>query len=671
MRALLSMQDVADVAHVRRPVVSTWRSRYVDGPVPFPSPVAADDSRFDADEVAQWLRETGRGNNPEAPDDIPLHTDLVRDAAESLDTASLLLFLAARAGGRAADLDEENAFDIAIGVGEDSLVPLDAVSGAIADMKVVELVDRLAEAAYGPVRVLDRLVDLGCAADAAATAELLTAEGDLIVNAVAAELVRHSRGLVVPTGPGGLSLTRGAFAILDEYEIRDFGCPAPTCERPWQRALWRMMLAGGAGVRQADITGPEMREATVLAQWASAADSDAVAFFDWIDDFTVSLGPGGAAMVIGPAALLVDDLTGEAESRRAQLLGDEGYFAPLRFVARLPKGLTRVAGRRQLAIWVLAPSVDESRAVTVLADHSAHSGDTAEIQALAADVAACAAGDRARDVHSFLRGTVRASRVVVPQHRLRTAAERPLPEEGTGGEELARIWEAAGRVSSVDLLQGFAFAAGSADRSTSGAVSWSAATVGHGRAARLIPGARIPEDSIGPAGPGRVAVIGREELRGYIAIGDRAVDRLELESVAPRSRFTEPGDVVYLPTSPPVAQVDRDGGHLVIAPARVARCRSDVDLDGRRLLPHVVAADIAAQRSANTDAWVLRTVPVEQMEPAEILQRRIDERRDAIRAEFAALKELEHAVARGLSADVLTAQFTRGATGPAHTKENA
>lgn len=64
---VVSMPDIAEIAHVERPVVSTWRRRYAGADRPFPEPVAegADGSlRFRALDVADWIDATGRGNNP-------------------------------------------------------------------------------------------------------------------------------------------------------------------------------------------------------------------------------------------------------------------------------------------------------------------------------------------------------------------------------------------------------------------------------------------------------------------------------------------------------------------------------------------------------------------------------------------------------------------------------
>lgn len=67
--ATLSLRDIADLAGVRRSVVSMWRNRpLVRGRRhPFPAPVAVINGveQFSRDEMVEWLERTGRGRNSE------------------------------------------------------------------------------------------------------------------------------------------------------------------------------------------------------------------------------------------------------------------------------------------------------------------------------------------------------------------------------------------------------------------------------------------------------------------------------------------------------------------------------------------------------------------------------------------------------------------------------
>src|SRR5699024_7047209 len=69
----VSLLDVAETAHVQRPVVSVWRRRYAGGPDPFPSPVRQRGQQplVSAAEAATRAQRNRRGNNPELAIDLP------------------------------------------------------------------------------------------------------------------------------------------------------------------------------------------------------------------------------------------------------------------------------------------------------------------------------------------------------------------------------------------------------------------------------------------------------------------------------------------------------------------------------------------------------------------------------------------------------------------------
>ena len=97
----VTLARVAELAHVQRPVVSMWRSRFATAADPFPAPVARRSGTllFDAAQVAEWLARTGHGNNSDvladaaaaaAPVDLsfadPTHADEL-DALIALQSA--------------------------------------------------------------------------------------------------------------------------------------------------------------------------------------------------------------------------------------------------------------------------------------------------------------------------------------------------------------------------------------------------------------------------------------------------------------------------------------------------------------------------------------------------------------------------------------------------------
>ncbi len=69
---LMTMTDVAELADVQRPVVSTWRRRHAD----FPAPAGGDGSQplFNTGEIAAWLLATGRIGRERADQELSLFT---------------------------------------------------------------------------------------------------------------------------------------------------------------------------------------------------------------------------------------------------------------------------------------------------------------------------------------------------------------------------------------------------------------------------------------------------------------------------------------------------------------------------------------------------------------------------------------------------------------------
>lgn len=91
--ALLSPSDVADIAGVKRPVVSNWRKRYAD----FPAAVAGTEAKplFARDAVVSWLRERGyRIEQGGAGVRLWAALNAIRDQVPMDDAADFVLLLA-------------------------------------------------------------------------------------------------------------------------------------------------------------------------------------------------------------------------------------------------------------------------------------------------------------------------------------------------------------------------------------------------------------------------------------------------------------------------------------------------------------------------------------------------------------------------------------------------
>jgi hypothetical protein len=359
-----------------------------------------------------------------------------------------------------------------------------------------------------------------------------------------------------------------------------------------------------------------------------------------IEQLLVELAPHDLLLVVGPAPLLTDH--GGRHDRARLLSPSPGHTAPLRYVTRLPKGLGRFGGRRRLALWVLGrPGSDW----TVVGTHADVRLDAAAGSAIAADVAAAVGDPVDVRAHAFRSSSLRSTPRFVRQQQLIAVAAPQVPIV-PGGERLARIWGLHDALvdapTTPDPLTGVDLEADNTDHPITVTLSEASPRLAADR-----PGKKIPAHLLGPFAAGSVGVLGPEEVRDPTTVGRRGVDRLNLEREAPRARLTDPGDVVYVAAGGPAAFVDNDGGHVVLAPARVLRCRTDgVNV---RLVPSVVAADIAAQPGTDRNTWRLRTVPVEQIPGLDALTASAAERRSNLLQQLRTLDDLERELVAGVT----------------------
>ena len=645
MAQVLTMRQVAELAGVQRPVVSTWRRRFAGQPTAFPEPVDPAELLFDAHQVGRWLEETGRGKNREAGADAVLYSTLVDTVADRLADTSALLLLHALAGEPLVGSDPDELLMLLAQAGAESVLSLADAASALEASDLVAQVDALVEAGVTATRVFARLARRQETIDSRLGAESLTAEGDGLAVSVLVAVMEDSERVLAPWGPGGLRLV--VRAVEDGNEVGRPRIVAPEgIADPVELLLWRYLVALGC-----QLETPRADAAVLtVGQWVTAGAGSAEEFFDELDRVVIGLEEESAALVLGPAPLLVDRLPDPAPRRRVLGVESGGYLAPLRYVARFPAGMCRFGGRRRLALWALGHPVTPGaeRRFTTYGEHSAHSLDAGECRAVGHDVAAALRGGGARRSHAFLRSAHRVTEALLSREVLAVPLTDELVEDG--GDALARLWERRD-ASAPEVFEGVDVeAAGSAtDRS----VPWAAATTGAGRPARVITGIRIPP-AVWAAGAGGIGVIGPEEVRGEAPVGSRTVDLVALVEGAPRSRLTEPGDVVFVTTTPtgPAAIIDAEGGNVVQAPARILRCLAPSG-GGRRILPETAVRDIRASRGGDPRAWRLRTVAVDAVGPWRTVAARAAEHRARLERELAALDAVTTELSDGLAAGTL------------------
>lgn len=644
----ITMQGIAELAQVERAVVSVWRTRHgASVAQPFPEPASTDPLRFDAAAVADWLSSTGHGNNAEARAESALHSEAARRVFDDPDRASALLLLHHLLGEPLGGMDATDAILRAVEHQVGSIIDDATLRSGLGDDALCTAVDELAEAAYSGGRALDRLVDGFVAAGAPWAAEGLTSPAVDLFGGVLSDLYRASPKVIVPAGPGGLVLASAITCHLDEHERPTFAARPTTMERAADRAAWRRIAAHGYPVvehRPEVDAEPGGQGRLHLLMWQGAPRPRDVATL--IEELVLELHAADLLMAVGPAQLLTD--RGGRRDRARLLTPAPGHVEPLRYVGRLPKGLSRFGGRRRLGLWILG---GETSGWTVVGEHGDAWLDAAARSAIAADVAASVSSTADMYAHAFRSSSVRKTDRLVLQDEL-IAAPAPMTPTLPGGERLARIWglrDELGRRSPDDaLLVDVDLEAHDTPHRHTVSLAGAAPSL-----ARDLPGARLAAELLGVPAPGSAHVLGPDELREPAILDRRAVDRLALEAAAPRARLTEPGDVVYVASGGPAALVDERGGRVVLAPARILRCRSDVEGE-RRLLPSVAAADIARQSGTDRHTWRLRTVPAEQADALASLTARTAAHRQHLLSELRTLDGLERELVGGIADGSLT-----------------
>ncbi|MEE1651378.1 hypothetical protein V1260_11355 [Brachybacterium sp. J144] len=650
----LTMQSIADLTRVRREVVSVWRTRSTGSASPFPPSLSEDELLFDAQQIADWLQATGRGKNPEAPLEVLLHSSRFEELRADPEAASTLLLLHHLSGGPLKNARAGDLAELLDRRRHELLIPWSQVEDLLAQDELVDSVDELAEAAFSGRAVIDRLIGSFTGPRGPWAAQALTPAGAALVVEILRGLLEPVPRRLDPRGEGGMLIATELAQALADEEQPLYGADPEAAGTPESRAALRM-LAAHAGIDQvfelSDLTD-EPHIALLHEQRAENPES----FFEQIDSVLLDLGPSDIALVLGPSELLLDPLRDETlrAVRSRLLLPRPESPAPLRYAARLPKGLSRFGGRRRLALWAFGTAASHAGTDwTVYGEHADTTLDDSARAAITADISAALAGGTALTAHAFLRSSRLATGAFVRRRELW------LPPAGdqirSGGESLARLWEL-----DDGTLESRLEVRATDDQRIDPTVTWDVALRG---LAREVLGTRLPVQAIGAPAPGSVVVIGPEEVRDPSRIGRRAVDRLVLEKTAPRSTMTLPGDVVFTAEGGAAAFVDDEGGHVLQAPARALRCRTEIR-DLRVLHPRVVAADIAAQEGRDRRIWRLRTIPAEAVPVLDAVGPLLENRRADLRRRLESLDQLEDELIQAVAAGTLAATLTTP------TKEN-
>jgi len=607
----MTMREIAELARVSRPTVTTWRRRPVarGRHLPFPQPreVVGGVERFDRDEVVAWLAETGRGNNPDHADDALALA--VPDGVHLDDVLTLLclrvLGVESFAGHTAATLRAA-----AEAVDPDDLLVRREVEALEPTDRLVAYVDALLAASYGPSDALARL-DAGRLAHATAPDREVS---EALVDLVGA-VVGAARGHL-DDGFGDVALGIDGGAVWLRLAGSFAGVSTDAGSAPGRRLRQRAAVAGHDW-----IDHPSGLVRLLVTMGEPTGDA-----LDRIDEAVVGIGPRELVVVLGSAAVLCDRLAGDHERLRAQTLRG----GALRLAARLPRGLWPEAHRQRLALWVLAGDSPAQRFHT--ADLTA--GDT-DLHDLAADVA----GALARTEHRAYRyaraselAPVLAGEAVVP--RGVRAHRWGIPDSGHLDQVNAASLVTSSPPPSYDVLV----------RPAPGAVVLRRRSLGELRDARRLRvrrGSRIDPDLADPRGTVRV-------LTADGSLDGVRLDPLVAQRTYPRATRTEAGDVVFVERPAPRARVDDQGGALVATPSRILRLGQRAPVG-----PHTLAA-IINDASGEWETWTVPELPADQAAALDDALRRAEEHRAELERRREALDALTRGLIEGASAGTLT-----------------
>jgi hypothetical protein len=687
---LISMSEIASLAKVKRPVVTTWRRRHQD----FPVPAVGHEGQqlFRGSEVADWLIDKGLGNADatQVTEELALYSMVAhatRYGAGYLTQllGSLLclrqlsdkpLLPAGRAGdpetGWAELLRRAERMDP-----DDEFVLRELRAANSSALPLAEFAEELVEAAYTPHGAYECL--LACRARLGFT--------ELAEDALAPELL----GLVTQVADVRARLEhQGQVTIADPHaragdllvsllretdEPENLQALAADPQSWLTRLTRRRLLLGGVQEYGLDVqTGRDLEErladpdviATRLPYQPSEARSVVLAL-DEIERIGDLLGPGSTAVIIGPADALIDRLNGTEEARRRSALIRSKIVEA---VVNLPGGAFPYRPGYRSAMWILTRDpIPTTSGYVLLADISTEPLNGRVQTRLAEDILLWRAEGHHRHTHDPRYGRI------VPIAELERDFRAPLTPPGppasqllarTVSERPALIAEAEGHLErAVGRAHAYASEHGRLHSEVIQRAEERTATTTIGALVRskrvaVFKGHRIDPEHLHSEGHHKV--LGLEEVRGTRPIGSRLIDRRVFAEAYEHAAFTAPGDLIYTIGSRLDVLVDHDGFSVAAFPARVLRL---IPTGQGRLTPRVLAALLGAARNTSRSPSAVRasrriedfTVP--DLDPEDIVRldallADIEHRQQLLRAQADALTEIHTLTVAGFADGTLT-----------------
>lgn len=614
---LISLPDIARLAHVQRPVVTVWRKRSQGTELPFPESkqkIGAQEL-FASEEIVQWLQATGRGNNPEFKEDSAAYSTLAR---ENFPLVTSLLALQQFLGQPLAQFSPSELLDAA-----DELDPDDEYLYSEIEEEqdklasTVAYVDKLIDASFGALPAFESLLEDRFRSNEIEISRTALSEAARRLIAKCALELAGSDSVFHEATPGGSDLAYGLMQLVEESTLLQIRLPVAKEQHDISRLAVRrlkMLLATNESFMAASPANG-INPIIHLAQFPSPGmqKDDPLSVLQAIDDLVLELGPSDSAIIIAPASALVNAADQKAVSNvRASIL----RMGRVRAAISLSQGHFLFKPRTALGLWVIGPDnsdVPLAERRIMLADLSDLPLDDNVADDLVADLAASLMELHGLRAHSFrfaqwglTSRIIASSRGLIPRNR----ATRQYPHSGAASL-------AAHQVAFEQLLEEL--------NETSTArpqMDWelqlrgtNAQPVEHAGLATLddlvsqgqvqvLSGTRFGKDSLLAPLQHGIGVWTSADIRG--GQPTTAISYFDLAQSYSRAALTEPGDIVFSSADNPAATVDIEGAKAVNFPARILRIKSTADSG---VHPEVLATDINVATTANWRQWAVRMLP--------------------------------------------------------------
>lgn len=619
----ITLTDIAQLAHVQRPVVSMWRSRSRNTDTPFPLAVATHGRQelFDAAQVTDWLSETGRGNNPHAADDAPAFAAPFGPETRRIHFAELTALIALRAllDLPLGQLGREDLLDAADELDPDDEFLFTELEGLGANLlPLAAYADLLTDAAYTAAAAFEQVLgDRFRSGPSIHARTLLSAETVELLASTAVELAVDSVNPPVFMDDGGSDFLLAVADILGESG-EGVLCVGTLANDAARLARRRMLVHGHANanlhVTNAQAAASQDRVRIVrVAQFPSPTQplTDPVQVLTAIDEIALGMGPNDSAVVLAPAAILTDALTRTTHSREAQAVRSDVLRSDrVRAIVRLPHKLLAAMPRQAQALWVLGAAHQDTNIAerwTMVADLSATELTMDVRQDLVGDLAASMGSREDLRAHSFRFARLVPTRTLLAGSGSLTAA--------TAGRSRQSGQPAGASAAELVMAENLVDELGREDArplsiKLAAATHQAVAPMTVGRALKdgslaYLPGHRVAGEHLEmeQSGDAHLRVVGVEEIRGESDLGSRRINQLVFSGAYPNGRLTEPGDVIFATGAQGGAMVDEAGAAVVLYPARILRINLR---NPGGLIPQVLARDIQDVPPGHWRKWLLR-----------------------------------------------------------------